>query len=379
MLTIQIENLLKTFPQPKGGIATAVNDVSLTIPAGSLFFLLGPSGCGKTTLLRMIAGFTFPTAGRILFDGNDISTVPPHRRDTGMVFQSYALWPHMTVADNVAFGLQVRKIPKPERDQRITEALKMVQMEAYKDRRPNQLSGGQQQRIALARALAIRPKCLLLDEPLSNLDAKLRLEMRSEIRRIVKQVGTTAIYVTHDQKEALSMADAIAVMNAGRLEQVGTPADLYRRPATRFVAEFIGESNFLQGTVESVNSTTLIIKTPAGNIMARNTGAAPAAGSTLSLAFRPESVTLFDSGPNGRTSSPTANLLRGTRLSSTYLGDIAEHLIQIPGMKSPIKTYELNPRSPLPGEFHAPSEVTLNIPADQIMIVQDGPEAAATP
>ena len=267
MVEIAIESLCKQFASGKT-VATAVDDVSLVIPAGSLFFLLGPSGCGKTTLLRMIAGFTLPTAGRILFDHHDISFVPPHQRDTGMVFQSYALWPHMTVAENVAFGLHVRKIKKPDRDQRVREALAMVQLDHLLDRRPNQLSGGQQQRVALARALAIRPKCLLLDEPLSNLDAKLRLEMRSEIRRIVKQAGTTAIYVTHDQKEALSMADSIAVLRAGKLEQTGTPEELYRRPATRFVADFIGESNFLTGVVESVEATAIVVRSSAGLIRA---------------------------------------------------------------------------------------------------------------
>jgi iron(III) transport system ATP-binding protein len=364
MLAIQIQNLVKTFPA-KSGVTTAVSDVSLTIAAGSLFFLLGPSGCGKTTLLRMIAGFTFPTSGQILFDGKDISTVPPHKRDTGMVFQSYALWPHMTVGENVGFGLQVRKVARAERDARVHEALRMVQMEDYKERRPNQLSGGQQQRVALARALAIRPRCLLLDEPLSNLDAKLRLEMRSEIRRIVKQAGITTIYVTHDQKEALSMADAIGVMNAGRLEQVGAPADLYRHPASRFVAEFIGESNFLTGTVESVSSTTVLIKTAAGSLMARSgTGVPPAVGSTLSVAFRPEAAVLAD--PQARAAAGD-NLLRGKRVSSTYLGDVAEHMVEIPGMKHPVKTYELNPRKA--ASSAAGMEVAVQIPADQVMIL----------
>jgi iron(III) transport system ATP-binding protein len=364
MLAITIEDLVKTFPA-KNGTTTAVDHVSLTIPAGSLFFLLGPSGCGKTTLLRMIAGFTYPTAGRILFDGNDISNVPPHRRDTGMVFQSYALWPHMTVADNVGFGLEVRKLPQTERNQRIDEMLKLVQMEDKKFQRPNQLSGGQQQRVALARALAIRPRCLLLDEPLSNLDAKLRLEMRSEIRRIIKQAGITAIYVTHDQKEALSMADAIAVMNAGKLEQVGAPAELYRHPASRFVAGFIGESNFLPGVVESVTATTIVVKTSAGALMARarGAGASPVVGTPVAVAFRPESAQLAQ--PSVRAPVDT-NVVRGTRLSTTYLGDLAEHMVQIAGMKDPIKTYELNPP---PAATQSPGEITLQIPADQVMLV----------
>jgi len=376
MASIALEHVSKTFPALGGGgsargVTLAVDDVSLTIPSGSLFFLLGPSGCGKTTLLRMIAGFALPTAGRILFGEKDMSQVPPHKRDTGMVFQSYALWPHMTVEENVAFGLTVRKIKGVERAQRIEEALTLVQMQTYKDRRPSQLSGGQQQRVALARALAIRPTCLLLDEPLSNLDAKLRLEMRSEIRRIVKSAGITAIYVTHDQKEALSMADGIAVINKGRLEQVGTPAELYRQPATRFVADFIGESNFLPGTVESVSSTTLLVKTPAGPMMvAVRRGGVPAApGMAVSLAIRPEAVLLGEGGGVG--GGVMMNRLRGRRVSSTYLGEIAEHLVALPGLEKPIKLFEINPR-PAALAVETP-EVTLQIAAENVVIVASDP------
>ena len=364
MIDITLERVSKTFPASGAGgkgLTTAVDNVSLSIPSGHLFFLLGPSGCGKTTLLRMIAGFTLPTAGKILFGTRDMSQVPPHLRDTGMVFQSYALWPHMTVAENVAFGLNVRKIKNPERNQRIAEALALVQMADYKDRRPNQLSGGQQQRVALARALAIRPQCLLLDEPLSNLDAKLRLEMRSEIRRIVKSAGITAIYVTHDQKEALSMADGIAVVNKGKLEQVGTPSDLYRHPTTKFVADFIGESNFLAGTIENVNSSTLMIKTPAGTLMAVPVrGQSYAKGTPVNLAIRPEAVTMSEANLGA-----TVNRLRGKRLSSTYLGDMAEHLVQLPGLDKPLKLFEINPKPTLPT-----ADVTLQIPAENVVIVE---------
>jgi len=366
MVAIRIENLTKSFAP---AAPPAVDNVSLTIPTGSLFFLLGPSGCGKTTLLRMIAGFTFPTAGRILFDNEDISTVPPHLRDTGMVFQSYALWPHMSVADNIAFGLDVRKLKNPERQSRIDQALALVQMEPYADRRPNQLSGGQQQRVALARALAIRPKCLLLDEPLSNLDAKLRLDMRSEIRRIVKQSGITTIYVTHDQKEALSMADAIAVMRAGKLEQVGTPSELYRDPATRFVANFIGESNFLPGTVESVNGRNLTVRTPAGLILAL-TPRGPASftvAQPVSVGFRPEAVSIVD-GTNGTKPQANANRLAATRVSTTYLGEMAEHLVAVPGVSQHVKIYQINPdaRPVNPGEA-----LTVEIAAEQVMVLND--------
>ena len=232
MISLTIENLTKRF-----GDAVALHGLNLRIEAGEIFFLLGPSGCGKTTLLRSIAGFYTPESGRILFGDEDVTRVPQHLRNTGMMFQSYALWPHMTVAQNVAFGLEERKVAAREIGERVAAALASVKMEALGERRIHQLSGGQQQRVALARALVIRPRCLLLDEPLSNLDARLRLEMRGEIRRICKEFGLTAIYVTHDQKEALSIADRMAVLEGGHIRQVGTPADVYRQPQSRFVAD----------------------------------------------------------------------------------------------------------------------------------------------
>ena len=218
MISITIENLVKKF-----GDTVALGGVSFRIEPGELFFLLGPSGCGKTTLLRNVAGFYIPDSGRILFGNEDVTKLPPHKRNTGMMFQSYALWPHMTVAKNVAFGLEERRVPSAEIKARVAAALKSVQMDAYADRKIAQLSGGQQQRVALARSLVIRPRCLLLDEPLSNLDAKLRLEMRTEIRRVCKEFGLTAIYVTHDQKEALSISDRMAIIEGGRIAQIGTP------------------------------------------------------------------------------------------------------------------------------------------------------------
>ncbi|MDQ3621550.1 MAG: ABC transporter ATP-binding protein [Verrucomicrobiota bacterium] len=223
MISLTLENLTKRF-----GSAVALSAINLRVEAGEIFFLLGPSGCGKTTLLRCIAGFYAPETGRILFGDEDVTRLPPHRRNTGMMFQSYALWPHMTVARNVAFGLEERKVAAAEISRRVQEALDCVKMGALGERKIHELSGGQQQRVALARALVIRPRCLLLDEPLSNLDAKLRLEMRGEIRRICKEFGLTAIYVTHDQKEALSIADRLAIMEAGHLRQIGRPGETYR-------------------------------------------------------------------------------------------------------------------------------------------------------
>jgi putative spermidine/putrescine transport system ATP-binding protein len=229
----------------------AVREVSLTIADGEFLVLLGPSGCGKTTTLRMVAGFIEPSAGHVRLAGQDVTLLPPWKRNAGMVFQSYALFPHMTVAQNVAFGLEMRKLPRADIERRVEEALALVRLGGYGGRLPRQLSGGQQQRVALARALAIRPDVLLLDEPLSNLDAKLRQEVRVEIRELQRQLGLTTVMVTHDQEEALTMADRLVVMNEGSVRQVGSQRDLYERPADRFVAGFVGRTTFLAGTVEA--------------------------------------------------------------------------------------------------------------------------------
>ena len=238
MTSVRLEQVSKTF-----GSTVAVAPTDLLVNAGELFFLLGPSGCGKSTLLRLIAGLLEPTSGRIWFNDRDVTNLPTAQRNAVMVFQSYALWPHMSVRENVRFGLSVRGMSKDDQRRRVDEVLDLVHMREYTDRKPGQLSGGQQQRVALARALAVNPACLLLDEPLSNLDAKLRHEMRGEIRRICKSAGATTIYVTHDQKEALSIADRIAVMRAGRIEQVGTASDVYHRPGSAFVADFMAQDD----------------------------------------------------------------------------------------------------------------------------------------
>ena len=244
MARLEIQNLVKRY-----GDFHAVRDVSLSIADGEFLVLLGPSGCGKTTTLRMVAGFIEPTAGRVLLGGQDVTLLPPWKRNAGMVFQSYALFPHLTVAQNVAFGLEMRKIPRADIGKRVEEVLALVRLDGYGGRLPRQLSGGQQQRVALARALAIRPDVLLLDEPLSNLDAKLRQEVRVEIRELQRQLGLTTVMVTHDQEEALTMADRLVVMSEGEVRQVGSQRDLYERPANRFVAGFVGRSTFLDGTI----------------------------------------------------------------------------------------------------------------------------------
>ena len=252
MISIRIENVNKSYKQP-GNVVNVLKDINLEIKPGDFYFLLGPSGCGKTTLLRIISGLIEASSGKILFGNKDITNEPPQKRNCPMVFQNYALWPHMSVQKNVEFGMQMKGISSAERKNEALEKLEMVQMAHLANRKPTQLSGGQQQRVALARALASRPEILLLDEPLSNLDAKLRLTMREEIHRIVKDNNITAVYVTHDQQEALSMADTIAVMNSGKVVQTGSPEKIYRRPANSFVAEFIGECNFIKGKVDKDN------------------------------------------------------------------------------------------------------------------------------
>ncbi len=333
-VSVHMNKLNKAF-----GSTRALDDVSLLIEPGELFFLLGPSGCGKTTLLRCVAGFCIPDSGSIRIGGADISNLPPHERDTGMVFQSYALWPHMTVSENVAFGLELRKVSPGERRRRVADALDMVKMADRADCKPNELSGGQQQRVALARALVIRPQCLLLDEPLSNLDAKLRLEMRLEIRRICKQAGLTAIYVTHDQKESLSIADRLAILDKGLIRQCGKPQEVYLRPNSRFVANFIGETNFIEGAVRQASDGHLEIGTPIGNIVSTAQPPQPVrTGDPVTLSLRPETIRV------GRPQAGAANVFDCAIHDTMYLGEVAQHQVTIAQGGVELKVFELHPK-----------------------------------
>ncbi len=344
MISIQVDQLTKRF-----GTTVALHQLNLRIEPGELFFLLGPSGCGKTTLLRSLAGFYIPEEGRIRFGEEDVTRLEPHKRNTGMMFQSYALWPHMTVAQNVAFGLEERKVPKAEIKQRVGEALESVRMSAYAERSPNQLSGGQQQRVALARALVIRPRCLLLDEPLSNLDAKLRLEMRTEIRRVCKEFQLTTVYVTHDQKEALSISDRMAILENGHILQVGAPQEVYRRPRRKTVAHFIGETDLIEGSLVSREGDGAVVQTAVGTFkgMLGDPSETPAVGSQVTLSIRPECWSLQNAGAE-------INAVAGRIGESVYLGEVAQYDFMSNGQT--LKVYELNPRhlaGSSEGQLHA--------------------------
>lgn len=399
MITIELEGLRKKY-----GTTFAVDNISLRIEAGELFFLLGPSGCGKTTLLRMIAGFVKPTEGRIRLGEKDVTDLPPEKRETGMVFQNYALWPHMSVAQNVGFGLTVRKVNRVDRDKRIEEALRSVHMADYAKRKPNELSGGQQQRVALARALVVQPRVLLLDEPLSNLDAKLRTEMRSEIRRICKKTGITTVYVTHDQKEALSMADSVAVLREGNVVQIGSPQEIYNRPTSRFVADFLGETNFVSAEVSDADSGKLVLDSPAGPIESRVFNETTPRSGNVTCSIRPEAWQIIDaekeenvrtngsksglsSGASSSSSSVSnsgsstavatirkassintsnkVNCWTGNILETVYLGEMAQHVIELPG-ELRVRVYELNPQPRVSDE-----QITIGVSPYDVVVLND--------
>lgn len=293
---VRLEHISKIYQDPKTHQDFyAVRDISLDIAPGSFVTLLGPSGCGKTTTLRMIAGFESPDEGEIYLGGQPINALTPNKRDTAMVFQSYALFPHYNVFDNVAYGLKLRKVPKDQIQKRVSDILELVELSGMESRMTNQLSGGQQQRVALARALVVEPGVLLFDEPLSNLDAKLRVQMRTEIRRIQQKLGITAIYVTHDQAEAMSISDQIIIMQKGVIAQIGSPMEIYYHPVSEFVADFIGEANFLPGVVADSSATETVVRVGDATVAVASDRAAEK-GAPCEIVLRPEAVTLGDTG-----------------------------------------------------------------------------------
>ena len=313
MSDVRLENVSKSFRD-----MNAVDNLSLTVEEGEFFSLLGPSGCGKTTTLRMIGGFEDPTEGKIQLGGKEVSNLPPYKRDVNTVFQSYALFPHLSIHENIAYGLKRRKVAKDEIGPRVDEMIKLVDLEGFADRRPNQLSGGQQQRVALARALVNRPQLLLLDEPLGALDLKLRKQMQIELKRIQSEVGITFIYVTHDQEEAMTMSDRLAVMNAGKMEQVGAPQQVYELPATEFVASFLGASNLLDGEVETSNGEFSKVRLRSGDVLTVPTERLPAKTGAVRIGVRPEKLNIKrsdDQPPAGNDNS-----VQATVVVSTYTG-----------------------------------------------------------
>ena len=352
MVDVRIKGLTKRY----GDIA-AVDNVSLEVQDGELVFLLGPSGCGKTTILRSIAGFCTPDEGEIFFGDRRIDSLAPHERNTGMVFQNYALWPHMTVRQNIQYGLDVRKVPAKEKRERVGAAVAMMRMSEQADKRPNQLSGGQQQRVALARALVINPDVVLLDEPLSNLDAKLRGELRDEIRRIHEETEITTIYVTHDQKEALSLADRIAVMSAGRIERIGRPRDIYDNPTKKFVAEFIGETNLVSGKVKAVGEDGVRVETDIGELLSSRS-CKTEVGAEVTCSVRPEAVRIA-----GEVSC--ANVFPAGITSHTYLGEVEQFLFEVRGRE--LRGVSVGERA---GVTRG-SEVKIAIRSDGVVILSD--------
>lgn len=315
---VELVNVTKQFPDPAGGLFTAVRDVTMRIRDGEFFSMLGPSGCGKTTSLRMIAGFELPTSGDVMIHSRPMGRTPPFRRPVNTVFQSYALFPHLSIGDNVAFGLQMDGVPRSEIGARVKEALAMVRLPGLEARKPRQLSGGQQQRVALARALVKRPEVLLLDEPLGALDQKLRKEMQLELKKLQREVGITFVFVTHDQEEALTMSDRIAVMSQGDVLQVGLPAEIYETPNCRFVADFIGETNFLQGSVVAGNGQDVTVLLENGATVSASATEAPAAGTPVSVTIRPEKIQLEGAGFAAQAGA--TNLFSGTVISVVYIG-----------------------------------------------------------
>jgi iron(III) transport system ATP-binding protein len=355
MASIHIQDISKRF-----GSTVALDHLTLDIAGGELFFLLGPSGCGKTTLLRILAGFVPPDAGEIFLEDRRITDLPPRYRDAGMVFQTYALWPHLTVAANVAYGLHVRRLPRSDVAKRVERILKLVRLEGLGGRRPAQLSGGQQQRVALARALVIEPQVLLLDEPLSNLDARLRDEMREEIRRLHQETGLTMVYVTHDQKEALSLADRLAVMDGGRLVQIGRASEVYDRPATRFVARFLGDSNFVAGIVRTSHTGECVVDTGLGPLVGTPVNGRLTPSTAVVCSIRPQALSLDTGGT-------TVNKIGAKVERVTFFGDVLHLRLLAAG-----STYlEMISLPHAVGKLRAGDAVSLTVPPDQVTVLPE--------
>ncbi|MEX0834304.1 MAG: ABC transporter ATP-binding protein [Actinomycetota bacterium] len=354
--TVQLVDLVKKFDD-----VVAVDGVNLEMPAGEFFSLLGPSGCGKTTTLRLIAGFEQPTEGKILLDGADMVQTPPHKRNVNTVFQNYALFPHLTVADNVGFGLRFHKMDKGEIKRRVGQALDLVELGGYEQRRPSQLSGGQQQRVALARALILNPRVLLLDEPLGSLDAKLRKALQVQLKALQEAVGITFVYVTHDQEEALTMSDRIAVMSAGQIEQLGSPTEVYEEPATAYVADFLGVSNLMEATANGMSNGACLVRL--GNVdLSANEGVTDARGE-VKIVIRPERVRL---GPQGEIGE---NRVPGMVERLVYLGPITQVLIRlIHGDNLQVMVQNQGDKAPfeqgMAVSVHLPAEALRVLPAD---------------
>jgi spermidine/putrescine transport system ATP-binding protein len=354
---IALESLTKRFEE-----VTAVDDISLEIQPGEFFSLLGPSGCGKTSTLRMIAGFEPPTAGRILLDGVDVGGWAPHRRNVNTVFQSYALFPFLTVAENVEFGMRYRSVPKPERSARVAEALELVQLSGYEKRRPNQLSGGQQQRVALARALVLRPAVLLLDEPLGALDAKLRRTLQVELGVLQRQVGITFLYVTHDQEEALTMSDRLAVMNHGRIAQLGTPGDVYNEPADAYVADFLGVSNLMDASVDPTGARRDCCRVRLGDFTLEAQAGTLDATGAVKVAIRPERIHLHPFEDGG------ANRLPGMVERLVFLGSTTHVYVRL-ATGAPLQALLRNDGTTPP--FGQGTPVSVALPADALRVLPD--------
>ena len=356
---VEVKDLVKEFRDPSGSAVLAVDGVSFGVRKGEMVTLLGPSGCGKTTTLRLIGGFEIPTAGRVYIDGVDVTDYPPNRRPTGMVFQSYALFPHMTVFDNIAYGLRNKRLSQSEVEKRVYEILEIVNLHGLEKRYPGQLSGGQQQRVALARSLVVEPKVLLLDEPLSNLDAKLREQMRVELKKIQKKIGITGIYVTHDQLEAMTLSDRVIVMKDGKIVQMDTPEALYRFPANKFVANFIGKANFIEGRISSIQDNSCEVVLPNGRkarIELRDAGKFGVDELVL-VVMRPEGIG-FSNSKEG--------LLAGEVITRIYTGAMASFEVKVEG-----EIFTVDVQNPNFGELPDVSDkVWLSVDRKAITIVK---------